>query len=59
MYSYIRKHKTTMGLYAERLIQAGLIDAAGVTALQDNYRDRLDHGEPVPKSALGMIGNEF
>jgi 2-oxoglutarate dehydrogenase E1 component len=59
MYSYIRKHKTTMALYAERLIQAGLIDAAGVTALQDNYRDRLDRGEPVPKSSLGMIGNEF
>ena len=59
MYSYIRKHKTTMSLYAERLIQAGLIDAAGVVAMQDNYRDRLDRGEPVPKSSLGMIGNEF
>jgi 2-oxoglutarate dehydrogenase E1 component len=59
MYSYIRKHKTTMALYAERLVEAGLIDAAGVTKMQDDYRDRLDRGEPVPKSALGMIGNEF
>jgi 2-oxoglutarate dehydrogenase E1 component len=59
MYSHIRKHKTTMALYAERLIAAGLIDAAGASALRDSYRDRLDRGEPVPKSVLGMIGNEF
>ena len=59
MYSQIRKHKTTMTLYTERLIGAGVIDAAGAAALQDSYRDRLDRGEPVPKSTLGMIGNEF
>jgi 2-oxoglutarate dehydrogenase E1 component len=27
--------------------------------MQDAYRDRLDRGQPVPKSSLGMIGNEF
>ena len=27
--------------------------------MQDDYRDRLDRGEPVPKSSLGMIGNEY
>ena len=59
MYSQIRKHKTTRALYTERLIAAGLIDAAGAAKLQDSYRDRLDRGEPVPKSTLGMIGNEF
>ncbi len=59
MYSLVKKHKSAATLYAERLIKAGLIDAAGVTALQEAYRDRLDRGEPVPKSALGMIGNEF
>lgn len=59
MYSYIKKHKSTMTLYTERLIAAGLIDEAGASELQENYRDRLDRGEPVPKSALGMIGNEF
>ena len=59
MYSNIRKHKTTMTLYIERLTAAGVIDAARAAALQDNYRDRLDRGEPVPKSLLGMIGNEF
>ena len=59
MYGKIRNHKTTRTLYAEKLVNDGVIDAAGVSALQDAYRDRLDRGEPVPSSALGMIGNEF
>ena len=59
MYGRIRNHKTTRELYAERLVKAGVIESAEVSKLQDNYRDRLDRGEPVPKSALGMIGNEF
>ncbi|MFQ5982252.1 MAG: 2-oxoglutarate dehydrogenase E1 component, partial [Woeseiaceae bacterium] len=59
MYSRIRKHKTTREIYAEKLIKAGLVDDAGARALQEDYRERLDRGEPVPKSSLGMIGNEF
>ncbi|MDH3440726.1 MAG: 2-oxoglutarate dehydrogenase E1 component, partial [Gammaproteobacteria bacterium] len=59
MYSQIRRHATTREIYAERLVAAGVVDAADVSKLQDDYRDRLDRGEPVPKSALGMIGNEF
>jgi 2-oxoglutarate dehydrogenase E1 component len=59
MYGTIRKQKTTRELYAERLIKAGITDAEGALALQENYRDRLDRGEPVPKSSLGLIGNEY
>jgi 2-oxoglutarate dehydrogenase E1 component len=59
MYSRIRNHKTTREIYAERLIAAGLIDADGVRTLQEVYRERLDRGEPVPRSSLGMIGDEF
>jgi 2-oxoglutarate dehydrogenase E1 component len=59
MYSQIRNHKTTRELYAERLTTAGLTDAVGVSQLQEDYRERLDRGEPVPKSSLGMIGDEF
>ena len=59
MYSKIREHKTARELYAGRLERAGVIDAAGIARMQDEYRDRLDRGEPVPKSALGLIGNEY
>ena len=59
MYSAIKKHRTTREIYAEKLIARHVIPAAGVSELQDQYRDRLDRGEPVPKSSLGMIGDEF
>ncbi len=59
MYSVIKKHDTTRALYAQRLVDAGVVDPDTVSAMQDDYRDRLDRGEPVPKSSLGMIGNEF
>jgi 2-oxoglutarate dehydrogenase E1 component len=59
MYGSIKSHRTTREIYAEKLIARHVIPAAGVTKLQDEYRDRLDRGEPVPKSSLGMIGDEF
>ena len=59
MYRHIREHKTTRTLYAERLVADGVLTDDEVRAMQDDYRDRLDRGEPVPKMALGMIGNEF
>ena len=59
MYSHIKKQKTTRALYADRLVAAGVIDAGTAANLQDEYRDSLDRGEPVPKATLGMIGNEF
>jgi len=59
MYGKIRAQGTTRKLYADKLIEADVVDAAGVEKLQDEYRDRLDRGEPVPQSSLGMIGNEY
>ncbi len=59
MYGRIKGHKTTRALYAEQLEAAGVIEATTAAEMQDAYRDRLDRGEPVPKSSLGMIGNEF
>ena len=59
MYGHIKKQKTTRELYAERLIASGVIDLPGVGELQNSYRDRLDRGDPVLESTLGMIGNEF
>ena len=59
MYGRIREHETTRALYAQKLVAEGVTTADAVVAMQEAYRDRLDRGEPVPKSALGMIGNEF
>lgn len=59
MYGKIRGHKTTRQLYAEKLIDTQVIAADAAAAMQDAYRDRLDRGQPVPRSSLGMIGNEF
>jgi 2-oxoglutarate dehydrogenase E1 component len=59
MYGKIRAHDTTRKLYADKLVGNGVIEVAGVEKMQDDYRDRLDRGEPVPKSSLGMIGNEY
>ena len=59
MYGTIRNKKTTRQLYAEKLDTAGVVSAADATKLQDDYRDRLDRGEPVPEATLGLIGDEF
>jgi 2-oxoglutarate dehydrogenase E1 component len=59
MYTRIREHKTTRELYARRLEDQQVISATAASELQDNYRDRLDRGEPVPKSSLGMIGDAY
>ncbi|MCG8371040.1 MAG: 2-oxoglutarate dehydrogenase E1 component [Proteobacteria bacterium] len=59
MYGRIKGHPTTRALYADELEAKGVIGATTAAELQDAYRDRLDRGEPVPKSSLGMIGNEF
>ncbi len=59
MYGRIKGHKTTRQLYADKLERDGVIEATTAAQMQDSYRDRLDRGEPVPKSSLGMIGDEY
>jgi 2-oxoglutarate dehydrogenase E1 component len=59
MYGRIRNHRTTRDLYAEQLVGRQILSDPDVGKMQEDYRDRLDRGEPVPKSSLGMIGNEF
>jgi 2-oxoglutarate dehydrogenase E1 component len=59
MYAAIRNHRTTRDLYAEKLVEKKIISKESAAKLQEQYRDRLDRGEPVPKASLGMIGNEF
>ncbi|MEO1247184.1 MAG: 2-oxoglutarate dehydrogenase E1 component [Pseudomonadota bacterium] len=59
MYGQIRKQQTTRTVYADRLATEGVVRPADVTRLQDQYRDKLDRGEPVPERTLGMIGDEY
>ena len=59
MYGRIKTHQTTRQIYADRLVDKQVTTLAGVSKLQDAYRDRLDRGEPVPKSSLGLIGNAY
>ncbi|MGI9221985.1 MAG: 2-oxoglutarate dehydrogenase E1 component [Woeseiaceae bacterium] len=59
MYGQIRDQATTRALYANRLVEQGVITEEDAVQLQDDYRDRLDRGEPVPKATLGMIGDEY
>ncbi len=59
MYGRIKNQKTTRAV-VRRASRGGRCHRFddGVT-LQEDYRDRLDRGEPVPKSSLGLIGNEY
>ncbi|AKS41901.1 2-oxoglutarate dehydrogenase E1 component [Wenzhouxiangella marina] len=47
MYQVIRKLDPVRKKYADRLMADGLIDKSKVEALQSEYRDKLDAGEPV------------
>jgi len=52
MYQAIRKHKTARALYADALVEAGVVTADKAQALMDDYRAALDRGESV---ASGLV----
>jgi 2-oxoglutarate dehydrogenase E1 component len=47
MYQAIRTHPTTRELYARRLTESGSLDESQVEAMLNDYRIRLESGEPV------------
>jgi 2-oxoglutarate dehydrogenase E1 component len=47
MYQIIRKLKSTRAQYAERLAKEGVIGKADAKKMMDQYRRKLDDGEPV------------
>jgi 2-oxoglutarate dehydrogenase E1 component len=59
MYQVIRKHPTTRQLYARALMERGVADAPEAERLNEDYRRRVEAGQPLPQTALGMIGNEY
>jgi 2-oxoglutarate dehydrogenase E1 component len=52
MYDKIRKHSTTLALYAERIIQDGAIDKDEYEKRTTAYRDALDKGTAVAWDAV-------
>ena len=52
MYEVIRKQKTTRDLYAQRLVDEGILTANDDKKLVDEYRDALDNGKHVAKSLV-------
>jgi len=52
MYEIIKKLKTTRTLYAERLIENGVIEEDQAKKLEDDYRGALDKGDHVTKSLV-------
>jgi len=59
MYSVIRSHPTTREIYAEQLLESGVVDEGDAQKMLDEYRDKLDAGKMVAPKSQGMIGNEY
>ena len=52
MYKAIRKHKTTRTLYADLLVEQGVVSSDEASKMVDDYRAALDRGEHV---ARGLV----
>ncbi len=59
MYEAIRKQPTTYTLYAQKLVEQGVIGKDEPDALARAYRDGLDKGENIARTTLGMVGNQY
>ncbi|MDY6815515.1 MAG: 2-oxoglutarate dehydrogenase E1 component [Pseudomonadota bacterium] len=59
MYEKIRKLKTTRALYADQLVDAGIIFVDEARQMETEYRDALDNGEHVVKSLVKEPNTEL
>ncbi len=57
MYAAIRRKPTTRQIYAEQLVNEGVIEQAEADAMGERYRRGLDEGKPQAHQVLGLIGN--
>jgi 2-oxoglutarate dehydrogenase E1 component len=58
MYGVIRNHPTVRRIYAERLVEAGILGEGDAQDMVEAYRQGLDEGRVV-SSAVGFVGNKF
>ncbi|MDX1593935.1 MAG: 2-oxoglutarate dehydrogenase E1 component [Gammaproteobacteria bacterium] len=59
MYKIIRQRPTTRQLYAESLIEDGVIDKADVEKMVTDYRDTLDAGKLAARGIVPSQPSEF
>ena len=52
MYEIIRKHPTARAIYAERLVNSGVLSDTEAQKMVEDYRTMLDDGEHVVKSLV-------
>ncbi|PPE73037.1 2-oxoglutarate dehydrogenase E1 component [Solimonas fluminis] len=58
MYEAVKKHPTTMALYAKKLEEEGAITRGDAEDLTKAYRAGLDKGENIARITLGLVGNK-
>lgn len=59
MYRTIKEHPTPMRVYSQRLQEEGTLSPDEADGYQKAYREGLDKGENVARTALGMVGNKY
>ena len=59
MYKKVRAHKTPARIYADRLIEKGLITEDDFKAYTKAYRDKLEVGDPVGFPAAESINSSY
>jgi len=59
MYRAIKKHPTVRQIYSQQLIESGMIEATEPEQMMDDYRTRLDEGQPVRRVLTDGTGNDF
>ncbi|AXQ29600.1 2-oxoglutarate dehydrogenase E1 component [Solimonas sp. K1W22B-7] len=58
MYEAVKKHPTTMTLYARKLEEEGAIVRGDAESMTKAYRDGMDKGENPARITLGLVGNK-
>ncbi|WP_136679083.1 2-oxoglutarate dehydrogenase E1 component [Neptunomonas sp. XY-337] len=59
MYAQIKKQKTTRDLYAQQLIEQGVVTAEESKEMEKEYRRLLENGEHVVKSLVNQPNQEL
>ncbi len=59
MYQAIRKHDTTVKLYAKQLVEEEVLSQEEADGMLDDYRDMLDQGKLVARELATEIDKEF